>query len=66
MAPQILLLPPISCELSDIQLVQEVADASLAPALYLKDAASVALELIAAAEVKLHILLLLTWNTHWI
>ncbi len=59
--PQILpVIPSISCELSDIQLVQEVADASLTPALYLKDAASVTLELIAAAKVKLHTLFLIT------
>ena len=54
-SPQ-MLPPPISREIDNVMLVQEAARASLAQAMYMKDAALATLDLIAAAEVRhLHI-----------
>lgn len=46
--------PPISCELRNILLLQEAASASLTEAQFLIDAATTTLDLIDAAEVRLH------------
>lgn len=49
-------MPPcINGQLSDTPLVEEDAEASLAPARYLKNAAPTVPESIAAVEVRLHI-----------